>query len=72
MPTFKIKAGLSARDSSVELDGREVPGVTRVSFELAADGVTTLRLDIMGEVLVEGQFRESAILQVAEAALPNG
>jgi hypothetical protein len=74
MPThaFKIKAGLSADDSSIELDGKELTGVTRVSLELTAGGITTLRLDIMGQVLVEGEFRESAILQVAQAALPNG
>jgi hypothetical protein len=70
--TFKIKTGFSSSESTIELDGRELTGVTRVSFELAAGGVTTLKLDIMGEVLVEGEFRESAILQVAQAAFPNG
>jgi hypothetical protein len=69
MPTheFKIRAGLCCHDSKIELDGVELTGVTRVSFELKANGLTTLNLDIMGQILVEGEFRESAILSIAQA-----
>jgi hypothetical protein len=70
--TFKIKAGLASRDSKIELDGHELTDVVRVSFELSATGITTLKLDIVGAILVEGEFRESAILQVAQAAFPPG
>lgn len=70
--TFKIKAGLTAARSKVELDGRELKGVIRVAFELSAGGMTTLKLDIVGEVMIEGEFRESAILLVDQAALPVG
>ncbi len=65
--TFKIKAGLSANDSTIELDGRRLSGVTRVSFELAANKLTIVKLEIMGEVLVEGEFRKSAILRMEQA-----
>ena len=64
--TFKIKAGIDARDSSIEIDGRPLEGVRRVVFELAAGELTTLKLEVMGEVVVDGEFRESAILSVEQ------
>jgi hypothetical protein len=64
--SFKIKVGVSPNDCVVEMDGKPLQGVTRVSFDLAAKKLTILKLEIMGEVLVEGEFRESAILQVAQ------
>ena len=62
--TFKIKAGLDAMGSSVELNGEKISGLRRVSFDLNADAKTVLRLEIYGEVFVEGEFREDAILLV--------
>lgn len=62
---FKIKAGLRARDCLIEMDGKPITGVTRVAFDLSGkSGETTLKLEIIGEVLIDGEFRESDILTV--------
>lgn len=63
---FKLKVGVTTNDCKVELDGKELTGVTRVSFELNANSLTTIKLEIMGEILMEGEFRESAILHVEQ------
>lgn len=68
--SLKIKAGLSSRDSKIELDGQELSGVKSISFELTAEGLTAVKLEIIGYLEVEGEFRESAILQISQAALP--
>lgn len=63
--TFRIKAGLTARDCQIEMDGKPISGVTRVAFELRGGGhQTTLKLEIVGEVLVEGELRDRDILMV--------
>jgi hypothetical protein len=64
--SFKIKTGLTTNDCSVEMDGIRLEGVCKVSFELSANDLTIVKLEIMGEILVEGEFQEMAILQVAQ------
>lgn len=64
---FVIKAPVNPNEASIELDGRPLYGVVRVHFDYGVDGLTTLRLDIIGEVVVEGEFRESAIVSVRQA-----
>lgn len=60
--TFKIKTGLDAFDTVVEMDGKPVSGLTRLSFEIKAGSPTILRLEMYGEILVDGEFRETEIL----------
>lgn len=65
---FLVKAGINANDCQIIMDDRELEGVTRVSFELSADGgpQTIMRLDILGEVTIEGEFQESALFKVGQ------
>lgn len=53
---FKIIAGLNPSDSKVELNGVELQGVTRVSFDMRATTTGHVRLEIMGEMIVEGEY----------------
>ena len=64
---FEIKAPVNSMEASITLDGKPLDGVVRVSFDLNAEGPTILKLEIIGEVIVDGEFRESAILQMAQA-----
>lgn len=61
---FKIEVGETSRDSKIELNGQPLQGVCRVSFDLTADSLTLLKLEIIGEVLVDGEFQDDAILLV--------
>ncbi len=65
---FVIHAPLDRGKRSIELDGVRMKGVSRVSFDLTARGVPTLRLEISGEVLIDGEFQDSAILAIADRA----
>lgn len=58
---FKIIAGLDPADSKVELNGVELQGVTRVSFDLTGESPGHLKLEIVGEVVVEGEYVERKI-----------
>jgi len=63
---FRIIAGLVANGCRVEMDGVEITDVVRVSFDLAADRITVMKLEIIGEVIVEGEFQETSILKVEQ------
>ena len=66
---FKIKAGLSPAESVVELNGEALDGVVRVSFDFgvgAPRGPMLLKLEIWGEVVVDGELREEAVLRVEQ------
>lgn len=66
---FRIVAGPLARNSSIEMDGAPLHGVRRVSFDLSAEGggFTVVKLEIIGEVEVDGEFHESAMIGVDTA-----
>jgi hypothetical protein len=76
---FEIIVGDDTRKCEVKLNGERLNGVCRVSFDLVggSPSFTTIRLDIMGEIIVKGQFEEEAILQarqplhVARSDLPR-
>jgi hypothetical protein len=62
---FKIKAGLTHCDSSIEMDGVELKNVLRADLKVG-DGLTKLTLVLLGEVEVEGELPEqTAIFQAA-------
>lgn len=63
---FHITVGApNPRLSKVTIDGQELRGVRRVSFDLTAKGSPVLRLEIMGEVVVDGEFRDR-VMYVAD------
>lgn len=64
MNKFKIHAALSPYDSWIEVDGKRLDGVVSLRLTMNADRAyaTTLHLEVMGEVEVEGEFRNSEIL----------
>jgi hypothetical protein len=66
--SFKIKVGETPFDAKIELDGRELTGVRRLSFELNPNDLSVLMLEIIGEIEVEGQFKDAAIVQVRQPA----
>ncbi|MER9056420.1 hypothetical protein [Mesorhizobium sp. M0910] len=69
MNKFKIVVGKEPHTCSVEMNGLPVEGICRVSFDLSSGQKgTMLHLEIMGEILVEGEFRDDAILQVRQPA----
>lgn len=53
---FKIVAGVNPADSKVEMNGVELKGVTRVSFDMRATVPGHVCLEIMGEMIVEGEY----------------
>ncbi|MER9814301.1 hypothetical protein [Mesorhizobium sp. M0129] len=61
---FKIGVGETSRDCKIELNGQPLEGVCRVSFDLTANSPTMLKLEIIGEVLADGEFQDDAILIV--------
>jgi membrane-associated protease RseP (regulator of RpoE activity) len=63
--TFKIKTGISPHDAVVEMDGKPISGLTRLSFEMKAGAGTVLKLEMFGEILIEGEFRENEIFTIA-------
>ena len=67
MHSFKINAPVNPQDCSVEMDGVKLDGVVSVSFSLAANKVTTLRLEIIGLVQVDGEFEDKHIVKVERA-----
>lgn len=67
--TFKIKIGETTGDAKVELDGQKLKSVRRVSFVLNPNDLSVVMLEIMGEIEVDGEFKESAIIQVRQPAL---
>lgn len=67
MNNFRIVVGERLHDCTVEMNGLPLKGVCRISFDLNADQTATmLHLEIMGEIFVEGEFRDDAILQVRQ------
>lgn len=68
---FKITAGPTSNDCYIEMDGAPLKGVKRVSFELAANKLTILKLEIIGFVEVEGEFQDKPLLQISQE-LPRG
>ena len=69
MPThaFRIVAPVDVRKGFVEMDGRRLEGVSRIAFEARAGGPTLVTLEITGNVVVDGELRESAILRASQA-----
>lgn len=67
---FKIRAALDPMASTVELNGEPLNGVVSVSFELAAKDrkATTVKLQIIGEVEVDGEFVEKPIAVSADVS----
>jgi hypothetical protein len=61
---FRIEVGEDTRNSKIELNGAPLEGVCRVSFDLNPNSLTKLTLDIIGEVIVAGEFRDDAILSI--------
>ncbi|AMS41174.1 hypothetical protein [Aminobacter aminovorans] len=59
--TFKITVGSSPVTSSVELNGVRLDGVVRVAFDLDGRNKTFLKLEIMGEAVVEGEYVDRVI-----------
>jgi hypothetical protein len=65
MHTFKIHAPLNSNETTVEMDGKRVEGVTRVEFSIAAKQVVEVKLTVLGYVDITGEFRESELIRVA-------
>ena len=65
---FRNTANPMSNDSSFEIDGVPLRGVSRVSFDLHPSGIPILRLEVIGRVVVDGKFRQSAILRVDQAS----
>ncbi len=53
---IKLKIAETIHDSTVELDGVELEGVVRVSFDIVAGQRTLVKLEIFSEVEVEGEW----------------
>ena len=64
---FVLRVPANPLEGSLTLDGLPLQGVVRAFFEWKANGPSVINLTIMGEVLIEGEFRESAILVVDQA-----
>jgi hypothetical protein len=58
---FKITVGLTSVDSKVEMNGVEIKGVTRVHFDMTGETIGHVKLEIIGEVVVEGEYVERRI-----------
>ncbi len=70
---FVFCAPVNPYEGSVTIDGKPLDGIVRASVELRPNGPTTLKLEIIGEVIVEGEYREIEILTVArEHSGPRG
>nr|WP_031248870.1 hypothetical protein [Mesorhizobium sp. LNHC220B00] len=62
--TFKIKVGDTPSQCTIEMNGVPLRGVTRVSFDIDGakrNAANFLRLEITGEVLVDGEFHDRII-----------
>lgn len=64
--TFKIRVGTSTYDAKIEMDGKELTGVRRVSFELNPNDLSVLMLEVFGFIEVDGEFKDSSIVQVKQ------
>jgi hypothetical protein len=69
---FTVRAGLTAKDMSVELDGEPLNGVCGLSFSVRADKFMTINLVMMGEVFVEGEYRPREIAHIKREVLHPG
>lgn len=72
--TFTIVVGKTPADSRVDLDGVELHGVRRVSFELDATqrDLSFIQLEIYGEAVVEGEYVERLIAASAQPEPAKG
>lgn len=72
--SFKIVVGQNPQSSRVELNGQPLDGVRRVSFDLDAQQkhLTFLKLEIIGEIEVEGEFIEQPFALSAGVAPKEG
>lgn len=69
---FKIKVGGTPALCSIELNGEPLHGVTRVSFDLdGARKPNVLRLEIIGEIQVEGEFHDRVIASTEPQSPPR-
>ncbi len=60
---FTIRAPLNQHEAVVEIDGKPLAGVCRVSFDLNPNSrPTTLYLQVVGEVEIEGEFQDEDII----------
>ena len=61
--SFRIVVGENPQSTQIELNGKPLHGVRRVSFDLNAGqrDLSFIKLEIMGEALVEGEFVEQPI-----------
>ena len=64
--TFEITVGDTTSTCEVKMNGERLRGVVSVSFSLTAHNMTTLTLEIMGEIIAKGQFQPECILQVRQ------
>ena len=76
---IKLKIAETIYDSTVELDGVELEGVVRVSFDIVAGQRTLVKLEIYSEVEVEGEafiltskYRNKTIYPVSPRLSPDG
>lgn len=75
MQKIEITVGTSLSKSGIKIDGVPLKGVRRVSFDL--DGAKRgempfLTLEVYGEALVEGEFREEEMLRIERKEPPCG
>ena len=63
--SFKIVVGQKSCDSHVILNGVQLTGVRRISFELdaASPEGSVLKLEIFGEAVVDGEYVEVPIVK---------
>lgn len=74
MQKIEIAVGTSLSKSGIKIDGVPLRGVRRVSFDL--DGAKRgempfLTIEVFGEAIIEGEFREEEILRVERKEPPR-
>lgn len=67
--TFKIRTKAAPQDAYVEIDGKRLEGVTRISFDISSERWVTLRLEVLAQIEVDGEFREQSLLNVCDPPL---
>jgi hypothetical protein len=67
---FRIEVGETTVDTMVTLNGEPIDGLTRVSFDLNPSSLTMVKLELIGTIEVDGEFREDAIFTGTQAQRP--
>ena len=52
---------MTGRNTCIEVDGKMLEGVKRVTFDVAAGGIANISIEMIGKIEIEAQIDEDSL-----------